>query len=98
MISTDSRMISGERRSSTPSAPVAKSSAARITYALMSGPCIDLGGVVDGLACVRPEHDAADRRDEQDDRCHLEGEQVVGEEELADVLRRPEAAADVRLL
>src|SRR4051812_24210098 len=92
MISTESRMISGDRRSITPSAPVANSSPASTTYALMSGPCIRL------LARMRAQHDAADGGDEQDDRRHLEREQVVGEEELADVLRRAEAAVDLRLV
>src|SRR5262249_16889698 len=80
LISIDSRMISGLRRSSTPSAPVVKSSALRITYHWMSGPCI--GSVLQreriDPARVRAEHDAADRGDEQHDRGHLECEQVVG--------------------
>ena len=46
-------------------------------------------------AGVRAEDDAADRGDEQDDRRDLEREQVVGEEEAADVARAAEVAADV---
>ena len=43
----------------------------------------------------RPEHDPADRGDEQDDRGDLEREQVVGEEELADRCRAPERIRDL---
>ena len=43
------------------------------------------------LARVRAEHDAADRGHEQDDRRHLEREQVVGEEEPADRAGEPNA-------
>src|SRR5213076_1453248 len=93
MISTESRMISGLRRSITPSAPVAKSSALRITYQLTSGPCIALR-----RARVRAEDDTADRRDEQHDRRDLEREEVVGEEGAAERLRRAELAADLRRL
>src|SRR5205823_9327591 len=59
MISTESRMISGERRNMTPSAPVAKSSALRTTYHWMSGPCIALLP-----SRVRAEHHAADGGDQ----------------------------------
>jgi hypothetical protein len=45
---------------------------------------------------VGAEHDAADRGDEQHDRRDLEREEVVGEEELADLLRRAERPAYVR--
>src|SRR5438105_11127783 len=89
MISTESRMISGFRRIITPSAPVANSNALRITYHWMSGPCIGL------QARVGAEHHAADGRDEQDDRRDLEGEQMIGEEGAAELLRRAERAADV---
>jgi hypothetical protein len=41
MISSESRMISGERRSSTPSAPIANRIALTATYQVMSGPSID---------------------------------------------------------
>src|SRR5438067_4390118 len=93
MISTESRMISGLRRTSTPSAPVTKSRPARTRYQPTSGPCIVLQ-----RARVEAEHDPADRRDEQHDRRDLEGEQVVGEEEPPDRGRRAERAADVRLV
>src|SRR5207244_5837280 len=93
MIATEGRRISGERRSITPSAPVAKRSALRTTYHWMSGPCIALQ-----LPCVGTEHDAADGGDEQDDRGDLEREQVVRQEELADRRRRAEAPADVARL
>src|SRR5207244_3542573 len=79
MISTERRMISGLRRTRTPSAPVTKSSAASTRYQPTSGPCIVLQ-----RPCMRAEYDAADRRNEQHDRGDLEGEQVVGEEEPAD--------------
>src|SRR5690348_10351738 len=81
MISTESRMISGFRRSITPSAPTVKRIALRITYHWMSGPCIALR-----LPGVGAEDDAADRGHEQDDRGDLEGEQVVGQEQPADPL------------
>src|SRR5215470_5371432 len=90
MISTLSRMISGLRRSITPRAPVVNRNAERITYHVMSGPCIALQ-----RTGVRPEHDAADGGDEQHDRRHLECEQVVGEEEAADGLGRAEGAVDL---
>jgi hypothetical protein len=41
------------------------------------------------------EDDTADRGHEQDDRGHLEGEEVVGEEERADLRRRAEGLADI---
>src|SRR5690348_7338297 len=88
MISTESRMISGFRRSITPSAPVANSSPDSTTYHWRSGPCIAL------LARMRPEHDAADGRDKEDDRRHLEREQVIGQERAAERLGRAEGAAD----
>ena len=47
---------------------------------------------------AHPEHDAADRGDEQHDRRDLEGEQVVGEEQPADLGGRAERATDVRLV
>src|SRR5437868_14494964 len=93
MISTESRMISGLRRTSTPSAPVTKSSAARTRYQPTSGPCIVLQ-----RSRVRAEHDAADRSDEQHDRGDLEREQVVGEEQAPDRRRRAERAGDVCLV
>ena len=82
MISTESRMISGLRRSITPSAPIEKSSPARTTYHRMSGPCIALDP-----ASVRAEHDAADGGDEEHDRRHLERDQLIGEEQAPDRLR-----------
>src|SRR2546423_4743957 len=93
MISTESRMISGLRRTSTPSAPVTKRSAASTRYQPTSGPCIVLQ-----RPGVRAEHDAADGGDEQHDRGDLEGEQVVGEEESTDRGRRAERATDVGLV
>src|SRR5512146_880907 len=93
MISTESRMISGLRRTSTPSAPVTKRSPARTRYQPTSGPCIVLH-----RSRVGAEHDAADRGDEEHDRRHLEGQEMVGEEEPADRRRRAERAADVRLV
>ena len=44
---------------------------------------------------LHPEHDAADGGDEQHDRGDLEGEQVVGEEQPADLGRAPERARDL---
>src|SRR4051812_32814179 len=99
MISTESRMISGLRRISTPSAPVTKSSPASTRYQVTSGPCIALlrpGGDRLLLPRVRAEDDAADRGHEEHDRGDLEGEQVVGQEERPDRRGRPERAGDVR--
>src|SRR5262249_21938698 len=93
MISTESRMISGLRRTSTPSAPVTNSTPARTRYQPTSGPCIFFQ-----RAGVSAQHDAADRGDEQHDRGHLEREQMVGEEEPSDRRRRSERPIDVRLL
>ena len=42
------------------------------------------------------EDDPADGGDEQDDRRDLEGEQVVGQEQLADLVRAAEAPRDLR--
>src|SRR5262249_53328331 len=106
MISTESRMISGLRRTSTPSAPATNRIPESATYQVTSGPCmlllaaskLALGRVVLELPRVRAEHDAADGGDEQHDRRHLEGDQVVGEEEPPDRLGRAEVAADVRLV
>src|SRR5262249_32280665 len=92
MISSERSTISGERRSSTPSAPIENRIALTDTYQVMSGPSTAL--LLD--ARVVPEDDAADRGGEQDDRRHLEREQVVGQEEAADLLGRSERAADVR--
>src|SRR5437660_3463143 len=92
MISTLSRMISGLRRRSTPRAPVVKRSALRTTYHWMSGPRI---AAAFQLSRVRAEHDPAHGGDQEDDRRHLEREQVVGQEEPADRLRRAEAARDL---
>src|SRR5215813_3459267 len=90
MISTDSKMINGLRRSITPSAPVENRIALRITYHWMSGPCIVLQ-----LPRMRTEHDSADGCDEKDDRRHLEREQVVGQEKPPDRLGRAERTPDV---
>src|SRR5438874_308643 len=92
MISTESRMISGLRRSSTPSDPAAKRITASARYQETSGPCIDLPARVR----VMTEHYPSDRRDEQHDRRDLEREQVIGEEEPPDLRRRAEGAVDLR--
>src|SRR5262249_52519432 len=83
MISSESRTIRGLRRSRTPSAPVQKRNAATARYQATSGPSI-AGLLPSG---VRAEDHAADRRDEQHDRRHLEREQVIREEEAADLRR-----------
>src|SRR5438067_9419576 len=98
MISSESRTISGLRRSRTPRAPVANRNAATARYHAMSGPSMRhlRIGAAPGLAPgVRAEDHAADRGDEQDDRRHLEREQVVGEEQPPDLGRAAERAADV---
>ena len=84
-------MISGLRRSITPSAPTEKRIALRITYHWMSGPRIALRRVL-ALARVRAEDDAADRGHEQHDRRDLEREQVIGEKEPADRSGEPNDA------
>src|SRR5262249_12221639 len=96
MISRESRTISGERRSSTPSAPIANSVALTPRYQTMSGPSIvvDPG---DASRVVAEDH-AADGRGEQHDRRHLEREQVVGQEQAADLARAPERRRDARLV
>src|SRR5438876_3380147 len=91
MISSESSTINGLRRRRTPSAPVPNRNAATPRYQATLGPSIDLLP-----ARMRTEDDAADRRDEQHDRRDLEGEQVVGEEQAADLARRSEAPRDVR--
>src|SRR5579862_5170106 len=98
MISTESRMISGLRRRSTPSEPVANRITLSAMYQLMSGPCIRPQASLVGRARVRAEYDAADGGDQQHDRGDLEREQVVGEEQAPDVRRRAEAARDVSLV
>src|SRR3954469_18312825 len=90
MISTESRMISGLRRTSTPSAPITNSIPASARYQATSGPCI-----VPQRARVRAEHDSSDGGAEKHDRGDLEREQVVGEEEPADRSGRAEGAIDV---
>src|SRR5919197_571171 len=93
MISSESRTISGLRRSSSPSAPVANRKPATQRYQAMLGPSIASPGLP---ACVRAEDDAADRRDQQDDGGDLEREQVIGEEKPSDRGRTAERRTDVR--
>ena len=92
MISSESSTISGLRRSTTPSSPIANRTAATARYQVGRGRALGvfLGGGLD------PEHDAADGGDEQHDRRDLEGEQVVGQEEAADLRGAPERALDLR--
>src|SRR5437867_2693462 len=80
MISSDRRTISGLRRSSTPSAPVANRNADTPRYQAMSGPRmrhLRVRAAPRLAACVRAEDDAADRGHEQHDRRDLEREQMV---------------------
>src|SRR3954447_9872021 len=86
MISSESRIVSGLRRISTPNAPVAKRKAATPRYQVISGPR------------MAPQHDAAHGGDEQHDRRTLERDQVVGEEQLADVGGAAEGRCDVGLV
>src|SRR2546421_6032275 len=91
MISSESRTISGFRRSSTPSAPVENKNAATARYQATLGPSTW------SLATrVFSENDAADRRDEEHDGRDLEREQVIGQEKPADLRRTAEGVADVR--
>src|SRR4051812_34322868 len=99
MISSDSRIVSGLRRISTPNAPVPKRAPATPRYHVISGPRTPLP--LDervGLPGVAAEHDAADGRDEQHDRRDLERDQVVGQEQPADVGGAAERARDVGLV
>src|SRR5687767_8602486 len=91
MISSESRTISGLRRSSTPRAPVANRNADRVRYQETSGPCTA------PPSALAPENHPADGRDEQHDRGDLEGEEVVGQEDLTDLGRAAEARTDVGL-
>src|SRR4051812_17779180 len=93
MISSESRIVSGLRRISTPNAPVANRNAATPRYQLTSGPSIALR-----LPRVAAEDDAADRGEQQHDRRDLEGDQMVGEEDPADVGGAAERAGELRLL
>src|SRR4051812_40955758 len=90
MISTESRMIRGLRRTRTPIAPVAKSRPASAMYHETSGPCIVL------RPRMGAENDPPDGGDEQHDRGHLERDQLVREEQPPDRLGRPECARDLR--
>ena len=97
MISSDSRTISGLRRSSTPSAPIVKRMrrAARYQVIVRARAC---GGVLSACRSrVAAEDDAADRGHEQHDRRDLEREQVVGEEELPISAGLPNDADDLGL-
>src|SRR5512133_1692139 len=101
MISSESRTISGLRRSSTPSAPVENRKAATTRYQATSGPCTGLLPAFHERATrvrVRAEDDGADGRDEQHDRRDLERQQVVGQEQSADLVRRAEAGLDLRFV
>src|SRR5580765_408596 len=93
MISSESRMISGLRRRRTPRDPIAKSDALIAMYQTTLGPSIVTLDI--DAAGMMPEDHAADGRGEQHDRRHLEGEQVVGEEQAADLRRIAETRADV---
>src|SRR6188508_1725083 len=92
MISSESSTISGLRRRSTPAVPIENRIAATTRYQAMSGPCT---GSLRFLELVlgpraRPEHDAADGRDQEHDRRDLERQQVVGQEQAPDLLRAAE--------
>src|SRR3954451_14938976 len=93
MISSESRIVSGLRRISTPKAPVAKRNAATPRYQLTSGPSIALR-----TARMAAEDDAADGGEQQHDRRDLEGDQMVGEEDAADVGGAAERAGELCLV
>src|SRR5437588_2739340 len=92
MISSESRTISGFRRSNTPRAPVAKRKPATARYHAILGPSTAPPRLP---ASVRAEDDAADCRDQQHDRRDLEREQVIRQEQAADVGGASKGAADV---
>src|SRR4029453_12781849 len=101
MISSESRTISGLRRSRTPSAPVENRKAATTRYQATSGPCTGLLPAFHERAArvrVRAEDDGADGCDEQHDRRDLERQQVVGQEQPPDLVRRAETGLDFRLV
>src|SRR5438093_4672881 len=95
MISSESRTISGLRRRSTPSAPVANRNADTAIYQATSGPFTRL---LVQAPRVRAEDDAADGGNEQHDRGDLEGEQMIGEEQAADLPGAAERRVDLRLV
>src|SRR5437588_4979472 len=97
MISSESSTISGLRRSSTPSAPVAKRKPETAKYQATLGPSTDssLGAPPGQTTGMGAEDDPADRGDQQHDRGDLEGEQVVGQKEPSDLRGTAEGAADV---
>src|SRR5205085_11481117 len=97
MISSDSRTISGLRRSRTPSAPVPNKKPATARYQATSGPSINpsLCASPRGSARVGAEDDATDRGDQQHDRRDLEREQMVGEEQSPHLGWAAEGATDV---
>src|SRR5262245_58011531 len=114
MISSERSTISGLRRRSTPATPIAKRIDETARYHGMSGPITPHAprrrrapepsrrrllpvGLLLGLR-AHPEHDAADRGDEQHDRRDLEREQEIREEQLADARGRAERAAHVGLV
>src|SRR5947208_13418081 len=97
MISSDSRTISGLRRSRTPSAPVPNKKPATARYQATSGPSINPSFCASpwGSARVRAEDDAADGGDQQHDGRDFEREQVVGEKQSPHLGRAAEGATDV---
>src|ERR671936_820739 len=94
MISRESRTISGERGSNTPSAPIGNSAALIPRYQVTSGPST----LFLELARVVAKDHAADGRGEQHDRRDLEREQVVGQEQAPDLRRAAKRRGHVRLV
>ena len=92
MISSESSTISGLRRSITPSAPIPKSTAETARYQGTSGPITRASS----SAAFVPSTTPPDCGDEQHDRRDLEREQMIGQEEAADLRRAAERARDRR--
>src|SRR4051794_24784748 len=93
--STHMNMTSTLRRISNPTAPMVKSMAARPRYqapGTLTGASLLFRPVHAAARRVAGEHDRPDHGDDQQDRGHLEGQQVAGEQgarQLLDVAPRP---------
>src|SRR5207302_9075744 len=94
--SIDMKITSGSRRTITPTTPMENSTAESARYH-------DSGGMITGSALAPPgQQEHADHGGQQQHRRHLEGKQIIGEQEAGDRLhavrrgrprRRPAAPA-----
>src|SRR5581483_4472964 len=76
--SIDIKMVMMLRRLMKPAMPIAKSTALRIRYQ-------ERGTEVILVDLLSAEHDGADERDQDQNRDDFEGEQIIGEEQTADL-------------